>query len=94
MAVCVEHGVPVAPIYDAADILKDIHMAARGDIVTVQDQVAGPVRQQAPFPRLDGEHPRTPAPAPMLGQHNREVWSNLVGLDEEELVKLQTEGVI
>ena len=47
---CIEHGVPVATIYDAADILADPHMAARGDLVTVDDPIAGPLRQQAPYP--------------------------------------------
>jgi crotonobetainyl-CoA:carnitine CoA-transferase CaiB-like acyl-CoA transferase len=91
---CIEHGVPVATIYDAADILADPHVAARGDIVTVDDPVAGPLRQQAPFPRLDGQAPRTPAPAPALGQHNREVWSDLVGLSADELATLQSAGVV
>ncbi|HXA34478.1 MAG TPA: CoA transferase [Acidimicrobiales bacterium] len=91
---CIEHGVPVGTIYDAADILADPHVAARGDIVTVDDPVAGPLRQQAPFPRLDGQAPRTPAPAPALGQHNREVWSDLVGLSADELAALQSAGVV
>ena len=49
------HDVPVATAYTAADIFADPHMAARGDLVTVDDPVLGPVRQQAPFPRFVGE---------------------------------------
>jgi len=70
-AVCIEHGVPVATINDATDILADPHVAARGDLVTVDDPAAGPHLQQAPFPRLDGQRPSAPSPAPALGQHNR-----------------------
>jgi crotonobetainyl-CoA:carnitine CoA-transferase CaiB-like acyl-CoA transferase len=91
---CIEHGVPVGTIYDANDILADPHMAARGDIVTVNDPVAGPLRQQAPFPRLDGRAPRAPAPAPLLGQHNQEVWGDLVGLKSEELAELVAAGTL
>jgi len=93
-ATCIEHGVPVGAIYDAADILADPHIAARGDLVTVDDPVAGPVRQQAPFPRLDGARPVAPSPAPSLGQHNGEVWREVVGLSEDELAGYVADGVI
>src|SRR5581483_3603791 len=53
-AACVAHDVPVATAYTAADIFADPHMQARGDLVTVDDPVLGPVRQQAPFPRFVG----------------------------------------
>jgi crotonobetainyl-CoA:carnitine CoA-transferase CaiB-like acyl-CoA transferase len=91
---CVEHDVPVGTAYSAADIFSDPHMAARGDLVSVDDPVIGPVRQQAPFPRL-AKHP-TPVPsgAPRLGEHNREVWCNLVGLSDAELAELMERGVV
>jgi crotonobetainyl-CoA:carnitine CoA-transferase CaiB-like acyl-CoA transferase len=91
---CITHGVPVGTIYDAADILADPHMAARGDVITVDDPVAGPLRQQAPFPRLDGQVPRAPTPAPLLGQHNHEVWRELVGLPADEFDALRASGII
>jgi crotonobetainyl-CoA:carnitine CoA-transferase CaiB-like acyl-CoA transferase len=91
---CIAHDVPVGPAYSAADIAVDPHMAARGDLVTVDDPVLGPVSQQAPFPRLDGNAPAAPAGAPTLGQHNEEVWCGLVGLSPEELAEHRANGVI
>ncbi len=91
---CVAHGVPVGLAYDAADILADPHFAARGDLVTVDDPVAGPHAQQAPYPRLDGRRPSSPTPAPALGQHNREVWCDLVGISTAELDEHRAAGVI
>jgi crotonobetainyl-CoA:carnitine CoA-transferase CaiB-like acyl-CoA transferase len=91
---CIEHDVPVGTIYDATDILSDPHMAARGDLVSVDDPVAGPLLQQAPFPRLDGRKPVAPSGAPLLGQHNREVWCDLVGLDAAELAELVEDGTV
>ena len=93
-AQCIAHGVPVGTIYDANDIIADPHMRARGDLVTVDDPVAGPLLQQAPFPRLDGRMPVAPAPAPLLGQHNHEVWCELVGLGTDELADAVAEGTI
>ncbi len=91
---CVEHDVPVGTAYSAADIFADPHMAERGDLVTVVDPVIGPVRQQAPYPRLDGTAPLAPTGAPRLGEHNREVWCDLVGLTREELAAHEASGVI
>ncbi len=91
---CIEHGVPVGTIYDASDILADAHMAARGDLVTVEDPIAGPVLQQAPYPRIDGRTPVAPTPAPRLGQHNQEVWCDLVDLGPDELAQLKAAGTI
>ncbi len=67
---------------------------SRGDLVTVDDPVVGPHRQQAPFPRLDGHRPVAPRPAPRLGEHNDEVWGPLVGLTDDELAAYRTDGVI
>jgi formyl-CoA transferase len=91
---CVEHDVPIGTAYSAADIFADPHMQARGDLVSVDDPVIGPVRQQAPFPRL-AHHP-TPVPsgAPRLGEHNREVWCDLVGLSEDELADLVARRIV
>ena len=60
----------------------------------VDDPVIGPVRQQAPFPRL-AKHPApVPRGAPRLGEHNHEVWCDLVGLSEDELADLVERGVV
>jgi crotonobetainyl-CoA:carnitine CoA-transferase CaiB-like acyl-CoA transferase len=92
--VCVAHGVPVGVAYDAAEIIADPHVVARGDLVEVDDPFAGPHLQQAPFPRLDSRRPVPPTPAPSLGQHNREVWCDLVGVSEDEFAAYVEAGVI
>jgi crotonobetainyl-CoA:carnitine CoA-transferase CaiB-like acyl-CoA transferase len=91
---CVAHGVPVATAYSAADIFADPHMAARGDLVEVDDPVAGPMRQQAPYPRFVGQPPVAPAGAPRLGEHTDDVLRDLLGLDEGQLRRLRDDGVV
>lgn len=90
---CIAEEVPVATAYTAADIFADVHMAARGDLVTVDDPVVGPVRQQAPFPRFVGAEPSVPDGAPRLGQHNDEVWGAL-GLTADDRDRLRRDGVL
>ena len=91
---CVEHDVPVGTAYSAADIFADAHMAERGDLVPIDDPVIGPVRQQAPFPRLTKSPAGIPSGAPRLGEHNEEVWCGVVGLGEAELEDLTERGVL
>jgi crotonobetainyl-CoA:carnitine CoA-transferase CaiB-like acyl-CoA transferase len=90
---CVDHDVPVATAYTAADIFADPHISAREDLVPVDDPVIGPVRQQAPFPRVVGAPPVVPAGAPELGAHTNEVLSSL-GMSTDEIEALRTKGVV
>ncbi|MFM8236475.1 MAG: CoA transferase, partial [Actinomycetota bacterium] len=90
---CVAHDVPVATAYTAADIFADPHMTARGDLVTVDDPVIGPVRQQAPFPRVVGEAPVVPAGAPRLGADTDAVLTGL-GFDADAIAALRAAGVV
>jgi len=92
--VAVEHDVPVATAYTAADITADAHMVARGDLLRVQDPVAGPVLQQGPAVRFVGEEREVPAGAPRLGEHTREVLGGVLGLGAAELDRLAADGVI
>ncbi|MGH9211452.1 MAG: CaiB/BaiF CoA transferase family protein [Acidimicrobiales bacterium] len=91
---CIAHDVPVGTAYSAADIAADPHIAARGDLVTVDDPVLGPVRQQAPFPRLAGTRPTPPTGAPVLGRHDDEVWLDLVGLTPAGLADYRARGIV
>jgi crotonobetainyl-CoA:carnitine CoA-transferase CaiB-like acyl-CoA transferase len=93
-AACVEADVPVATAYSVADIVSDEQVAARGDLVTVDDPVLGPLRQQAPFPRVVGAPSVVPSGAPRLGEHNRDIWCDLVGLSEKEVADLAAEGIV
>ena len=90
---CVACDVPVATAYDAADIATDPHMAARGDLIAIDDPVVGPLHQQAPFPRFDGHPPTPPDGAPRLGQHTDEVLGALCHLTPADLAELRADGI-
>jgi crotonobetainyl-CoA:carnitine CoA-transferase CaiB-like acyl-CoA transferase len=62
--------------------------------VPVDDPVIGTVRQQAPFPRLSRHSASVPRGAPVLGEHNREIWCDLVGVSEDELADFVARGVV
>jgi crotonobetainyl-CoA:carnitine CoA-transferase CaiB-like acyl-CoA transferase len=91
---CIATDVPVATAYTAADIFANEHFAARGDLITVDDPVAGPLRQQAPYPRRVGEPVPVPSGAPRLGEHTDEVLTELLGLSPDDIRALRDEGVV
>ncbi|HTZ08725.1 MAG TPA: CoA transferase [Acidimicrobiales bacterium] len=93
-AVCVAHDVPVATAFSAREIALDPHVAARHDLVAVEDPVLGPLRQQAPYPRLVGEARPVPSGAPALGAHNRRVWCDMVAVSPDELEELTAKGIV
>ncbi len=90
---CVAHDVPVATAYTAADIFADPHFTARADLVAVDDPVIGPVRQQAPFPRVVGAPPVVPTGAPELGADTDEVLASL-GMSTDAIEALRAKGVV
>lgn len=86
--------VPAAASTTIADIFADPHYAAREAIVTTEDPALGTVRMQGVTPRLSHTPGAVRRGAPLLGEHNREVYEGLLGLDPAELARLHGEGVI
>jgi crotonobetainyl-CoA:carnitine CoA-transferase CaiB-like acyl-CoA transferase len=74
-------------------MLDDPHYKAREYWVEVEHPVTGRLRYSGQPFRM-GENPwRLRRPAPLLGQHNEEVYAGL-GYSKEDLVKLREIGVI
>jgi crotonobetainyl-CoA:carnitine CoA-transferase CaiB-like acyl-CoA transferase len=87
-------GLTAAPVYDIADILEDPHFKARRTFVDLPDRELGTVTMNAPTPRLSETPGVIRWPGPALGAHNREVYAGELGLSDEEIAKLQADGVI
>jgi crotonobetainyl-CoA:carnitine CoA-transferase CaiB-like acyl-CoA transferase len=88
------HEVPFGVAYSVADIFGDPHVQARGDIVSVEDPVVGPVRMQGVYPRFSRTPGEIRSGAPRLGEHNDEVYGGLLGLSEDERAALRRDAVI
>jgi len=87
-------GVPVSPIYSMADVFADPHVAAREDIAVVDDPRVGPVPMPNVVPRFSETPGAIRHTGPALGEHNDDVYGDLLGLDEAEREGLRAEGVI
>ena len=86
--------VPAGPIYSIADQVKDPHFQARGLFERVPLDDGDSVLLPRLAPQLSDTPGETRWPGPPVGAHNREVYGELLGLDEAELARLQAAGVI
>ena len=91
-----EVGIPSSKIYDAADIVADEQYRARQSVRSVPDPVHGQdILQPAPVPRFPGDNPEGIAwPGPTIGQHNAEIYGELLGITAERQKELAAAGVI
>ena len=88
-------AIPAGRVYRAPEMLADPHFAAREAIVEVATERFGALKMQGIFPKLSATPGtiRRAAPA-QVGQHNTEVYGDLLGLDASELAALTAAGAI
>ena len=86
-------GVPCGAVLDSTEVLADPHLRARGMIVPLQHPRRGPYPMPANPVRLS-DSPTEIVRAPLLGEHNAEVYGRLLGLGAAELDALRRDGVI
>ena len=85
---------PVVPVDTPADLLEDQHLKEREFWVEVDHSAVGTLSYTgAPFKMSDGGYQQR-HPAPLLGEHNREIYQELLGYTGEELTLLSRQGVI
>ena len=90
-----KHGVPAGKLYRAPEMLADPHFAARESIVNTPTPEWPELKMQNVFPKMSktqGEI-RWTGPA-TLGEHNEEVYKEILGLDENELKELLDKSII
>jgi crotonobetainyl-CoA:carnitine CoA-transferase CaiB-like acyl-CoA transferase len=94
MAVFDAHEVAAAPVYDVSDLVADEQLAHRGVFVSVDDRQLGPMTVQAPVPRFSAAAGTVAHLGPRLGEHNAEVYGELLGLAPDEIDDLRARGVL
>ena len=94
MAVFEQAEVAAAPVYDAAQLLADEHLQARGSFVQVDDPDLGTMTVQAPVARLSETPGGVDHLGRSLGADNDAVYGGLLGLDDDRLDALRAAGTI
>lgn len=87
-------GVPASPINTIDRIVEDPHIAgAREMFVTVPHPTAGKMKICGNQIKLSDTPVAFDRPAPLLGQHNLEVYEELLGITKEKLQELKAKNV-
>ena len=86
-------GVPAGAVNDIKELLESEDMRRRDIVSTVRHRDRGEVAIPGWPVRMSGNPVRTRV-APLLGEHNEEVYAELLGLDADEVARLREEGAI
>lgn len=92
-----EAGVPAGAVLDAKDLLFDPHLRARGfyELVSHHPSTGIPPLPYASRPWKLSRTPAAPGKAaPIMGEHNKWAFMELLGLSEEQITALEAEGII
>jgi formyl-CoA transferase len=85
--------VPAGAVLSTVELASDPYLRERGMFVTVDHPVRGAITMPG-FPLKMSASSVPILPAPLLGQHNEEVYSGMLGMSPDELDRLRQSGVI
>jgi crotonobetainyl-CoA:carnitine CoA-transferase CaiB-like acyl-CoA transferase len=93
-AIAKRHRIPLAPVRDVDEVMADRHMHERGMLEWIEhDEIGRIVVPTTPL-RIHGADPVDTVPSPKLGQHNREIYGDWLGLSPAEIAALEQDSVI
>ena len=93
-AIAKRQRIPLAPVRDVDEVMVDRQMHERGMLEWIEhDEIGRIVVPTTPL-RVHGADPVGTVPSPKLGQHNREIYGDWLGLSAAEIAELEEDGVI
>lgn len=87
-------GVPCGPINNLEQVFDDPHIQSRGARQEVEHPEAGALPTVANPIRLSESPITYDCAPPVLGQHNADVLTGLLGMDADEIAELKEKGIV
>jgi crotonobetainyl-CoA:carnitine CoA-transferase CaiB-like acyl-CoA transferase len=87
-------GVLVAPVNSAAAVMADPQIQSREYFVAIDRAVVGTHLYPGAVARIPETPLRADSPAPLLGEHNRQVFAEILGMSDDDIAELERSGVI
>ncbi len=89
-----EAHVPVAPVLSVSEAMEHPHLVERGTVRTITDRVLGDF-QIPGNPLRYSEFPEPlPLDAPFLGEHNKEVLTEILSYGDEDVAAMENDDIL
>jgi formyl-CoA transferase/CoA:oxalate CoA-transferase len=89
-----QNDIPVGAINNIAQVVEHPQVKARQSLIELQHPRVGRVRAVRSPVRLSRTPAQARTPAPLHGEHTREVLREVLGMEAEEIAALETAGVV
>jgi crotonobetainyl-CoA:carnitine CoA-transferase CaiB-like acyl-CoA transferase len=86
--------IAVTPINTAGEFINSEQVEERHIFVDMEHPIVGKYAHFGPVPRLSESAGRVAQTAPLLGQHNQEIYCGELGMSNDDLVALRASGII
>jgi len=86
--------ISVTPINTVSEFMESAHTKARELFIEMEHPFVGRYLHFGPVPRLSGTPGRVTRTAPLVGEHNEEIYGGELGFSKEDLSALGGGGVI
>jgi CoA:oxalate CoA-transferase len=93
-AILKKFGVPCSPLPTFDQVANDPHLLSREMIVEVDQPVSGKVKLTGSVYKMSKTPGDRKKRIPDVGEHNEEIYGELLGLDGQEMKKLKEEKII
>ncbi|MBV1931324.1 MAG: CoA transferase [Porticoccaceae bacterium] len=94
IAILQEAHVPVAPVLSVGEAMKHPHLVERGTVRTINDRILGEF-QIPGNPLRYSEFPEPlPLEAPFLGEHNKEILTEILSYNDDEVTAMESDGIL
>ncbi|MCC9296276.1 CoA transferase, partial [Clostridium sp. WLY-B-L2] len=82
-------GLPCGPVLDMREAIEQPQIKARNMMVEIEHPTMGKTKFQGVTIKLSGTPGNVDFPAPLLGQHNKEIFN----LSEDEYENMKKKGI-
>jgi len=89
-----EFQVPCSPVPTFEQVVNDPQILHREMIIEVEQPLSGKVKLSGSVYKMSRTPGNRKLRIPLVGEHNQEIYGELLGLDQKEIEGLKAEGVI